>query len=175
MSAGFLPSTDAAHYQRLGKVVTRLRECGQLPFEYIVDNMRATVKPPSWSGLNDFVETVRDSYRLNFWACLPDYVHVFCEKDAIAGTIAPVTREFDVRLSPIRGYISLTFAHEIASTWRLIEKPIHAFYLGDYDPSGFDLERDLREKLTRYSERDDVTFTRLGVNAADFLGLLHSL
>ena len=38
-----------------------------------------------------------------------------------------------------RGYASLSFAHEIASTWNRIEKPIHAFYLGDFDPSGFDL------------------------------------
>ncbi len=56
--------------------------------------------------------------------------------------------------------------------------------LGDYDPSGFDIERDLREKLERYGDRcigdsdsdygvdfldeGDAVWTRLGVVANDF-------
>jgi hypothetical protein len=98
---------------------------------------------------------------------MPDYVHVICEKDAVAGVLAPVTRMYDVALSPIRGYVSLSFAHEIAETWNQIEKPIFAFYVGDFDPSGFDLERDVRAKLTRYCKRP-FQWVRLGVNAEDF-------
>ena len=85
-----------------------------------------------------------------------------------------------------RGYSSISFAGEIADLWREIEKPIFAYYLGDFDPSGFDLERDLREKLQRYSGRcgwqltpgdefdpgcaTDSTFVweRLGVTGSDF-------
>jgi hypothetical protein len=47
----------------------------------------------------------------------------------------------------------VSFAGEVADLWAQVEKPIWAYYLGDYDPSGFDLERDLREKLERYSGR----------------------
>ena len=167
VSAGWLPSTDAKHYNRIGRILKRLREHGVVPFHWIVDNLRSTVKPSSWSGLGDFADTVRQAYRKDFWTRLPEYVHVFCEKDAIAGVISPVTHEFDVALSPIRGYVSLSFAHEIADQWNQIEKPIHAFYVGDFDPSGFDLERDVREKLTRYCSRD-FHWERLGVNADDF-------
>ena len=94
--------------------------------------------------------TLRQAYRLNFWASLPHYVHFIVEKDAVAGTLSPVTREYDVALSPIRGYSSLSFAHEIASTWNRIGKPIFCYFLGDFDPSGFDLRHDIREKLKRY-------------------------
>jgi hypothetical protein len=76
---------------------------------------------------------------------------VFVEKDAIAGTIQPVTKEYDIALRVCRGYASVSFAGEIADEWARITKPIYAYYLGDFDPSGFDLERDLREKLSRYS------------------------
>jgi hypothetical protein len=155
VSAGFLPSTDKKHYARIGRVMTKLREAGVVPFHWLVDNLRSSIKPSSWSGIGDFVETVRDAYRKDFWAGLPKYVHIFCEKDAIAGTLAPVTREFDVTLSPFRGYVSLTFAHEIAELWNSIDKPIFAYYLGDHDASGYDLERDLREKMGRYCERHD--------------------
>lgn len=167
VSAGWLPSTDKKHYDRLGRIMTRLREAGCVPFSWIVDNLRSTVKPSSWSGLTDFAEVVRDAYRKDLWERLPDYVHVFVEKDAMAGVFAPVTREWDVPLSPIRGYVSLSFAHGIAEQWDAIDKPIFAFYAGDFDPSGFDLERDLREKLERYSHRDFV-WERLAVTADDF-------
>lgn len=147
VSLGWLPSTDLKHYTRTGRILTRLREFGVVPYDWIVDGVRATNKPSSWAGLEDFTETVKRSYRLDFWAGLEHYVHVICEKDAIAGTLSPVTREYDVALSPIRGYSSLSFVHEIASTWNATKKPIFVYYLGDFDPSGFDLERDIREKL----------------------------
>jgi hypothetical protein len=167
VSAGWLPSTDKQHYTRLGRIMTTLRERGVVPFEWIVDNVRTTDKPSSWSGLEDFAETVKRAYRKDFWASLSDYVHVIVEKDAIAGVLAPTTREYDVALSPIRGYVSLSFAHSIASTWNQIEKPVWCYYLGDFDASGFDLERDVREKLSRYCERP-FAWMRLGVNADDF-------
>ncbi len=168
VSAGWLPSTDREHYTRLGRIMTAMREAKLVPFSWIVDNVRSTIKPSSWSGLNDYVETVRDCYRKDFWAGLPEYFHVIVEKDAIAGTLAPVTREYDVALSPIRGYVSLSFAHEIADTWNQIAKPITAYYLGDFDASGFDLERDLRAKLQRYCNRP-FTWERLAVNKEDFV------
>ena len=167
VSAGWLPSTGKEHYARVGRILTTLREAGIVPFNWIVDNVRETNKPSSWSGLNEFTDTVRNAYRLDFWSTLPTYTHLLCEKDAIAGTLAPVTREYDVALSPIRGYVSLSFAHEIAETWNEIQKPIHAYYVGDFDASGFDLERDLKSKLERYCN-SPFTWERLAVNAEDF-------
>jgi hypothetical protein len=167
VSAGWLPSTDREHYNRIGRVMTTLREAGVVPFKWIVDNIRSTEKPSSWAGLGDFADTVKRAYRKDLWSQLPEYVHVIVEKDAIAGVLAPITREYDVRLSPIRGYVSLSFAHEIADTWNRINKPIFAFYLGDFDASGFDLERDVKAKLERYCKRP-FEWVRLGVNFEDF-------
>lgn len=177
VSCGSLKNRQA-EYVRLGTVMTRVREAGRVPRRWMVDHVRATLKPSSWSGLDDFGDTVRQAYRKNFWPHLDHYVCVFVEKDAIAGTIQPVTNEYDVALHVCRGYASVSFAGEIASEWEQIEKPIFAYYLGDFDPSGFDIERDLQEKLERYSGRslaprddaDDTTicWSRLGVVGSDF-------
>ncbi len=167
VSAGMFPNTDKQYYSRTGRLVTQLRRRGLLPYKWIVDSLRSTVKPSSWTGLSDFGDTVRDAYRKDFWHHLDDYVHVFCEKDAIAGVIAPVTREFDVALSPVRGYCSESFGYEIGNQFRYIEKPVHCYYLGDFDPSGFDIERDLRAKLERQSLRD-IEWARLAINIEDF-------
>lgn len=153
VSTGYFQSTDKKHYSKLGNLMTTLRRSGCVPYEWIVDNIRSTIKPSSWSGLEDFADTVRDAYRKDFWASLPQYVHVFVEKDAMAGVIEPVTREYDVPLSPVRGYCSDSYAHIVGSQWKQIRKRIHAIYIGDFDPSGFDLERNLREKLAEHSGR----------------------
>jgi hypothetical protein len=139
-----------------------------MPYAWIVDNMRSTKKPSSWSGLEEFIDTARNAYRKDFWGHLPNYVHLFCEKDAIAGTIEPITREYDVSLSPIRGYCSDSFAYEIGNQWAQIDKPIFAYYLGDYDPSGFDIERDLEKKIRLHAGDREIHWERLGVNQEDF-------
>lgn len=150
VSAGKI-SNVKAEYDRLKVLAGRLREHGDVPRSWMVDHTRATLKPSSWTGLEDFGDTVRRAYRKDFWASLEHCVEVFCEKDAIAGTIQPITHKYDVALRVCRGYASISFAGEIAEDWREIGKPIVAYYLGDFDPSGHDIERDLWERLERYS------------------------
>ncbi len=153
VSAGVLPSTGKPHYARLGNVLTRLREAEAVPFPWIVDHVRATLKPSSWSGLSDFSETVREVYRKDLWCSQSVHVEVFCEKDAIAGTLQRTIEAYDVPLRVCRGYVSVSFAGEIAAEWQKITKPIYAYYIGDHDASGLDIERDLVAKLERYSDR----------------------
>ena len=115
-----LPDTSDKSYDRVQTLLNRLRENGTIPMRpaWIVDNIRQTIKPSSWSGLNDFAETAVNAYRLDFWASLSEYIEVIVEKDTVAGKVAAVTREFDVPLHPIRGYSSLTYADDIARGWR---------------------------------------------------------
>jgi hypothetical protein len=167
VSRGLLPSTDDEHYQRVRRLKKTLHKAGILPFGWVVDNVRSTIKPSSWSGLADFAETVRQAYRLDFWERLPDYVHVIVEKAARAATVQPVTDEFDVGLSPIRGYVSDHFIEEIAETWNKISKPITCYYLGDWDASGLDLERDARKRLSEWCNRE-FEWVRLALTPADF-------
>jgi len=183
VSAGVIRNAPT-EYKRVGAVMTRLREAGDIPRSWMVDHTRATLKPSSWSGLADYADSVRACYRRNFWASLPHHVEIFVEKDAVAGTVQPVTEEYDIALRVCRGYSSISFAGEIAELWQKIRKPIFAYYLGDFDPSGFDLERDLREKLSRYVGRpvwqyedsgptyledgECISWIRLGVIETDF-------
>jgi hypothetical protein len=167
VSAGFLPDTSEKSYDRIQRLLNRLRENYTISFEWIVDNVRQTIKPSSWSGLRDFADTVRDAYRMDFWERLPEYVEIIVEKDTIAGKLSSVTREYDVPLHPIRGYSSTSYAWRIARGWAEINKPIIIYYLGDHDPSGRDLERNIKDKLSRYSKRS-FEWVRLGVNPEHF-------
>lgn len=168
VSAGWLPDTGDRSYGRVQRLLGALRKKGVVPFEWVVDNVRETEKPASWSGLGDFADTVRDAYRKDFWASLPAYVAVVVEKDTVAGRVAPVTRAFDVPLHPLRGYSSTSFAWSIARDWRRIEKPIHVFYVGDHDPSGRDIERSIVRSLREHSGGRDFAWRRLAVEPEHF-------
>src|SRR5262245_45338658 len=110
VSAGELPNTDGKHYKRLGRLMTLLREQGRIPRRWIVDNIRDSFKPSSWSGLASFRNSVQRAYRLDFWSRLPECPAVFIEKDATAATVQPVTHALDVSLHVCRGYASVSFA-----------------------------------------------------------------
>lgn len=61
VSAGWLPDTSKQSYGRIQRILNDLRKQRVVPFDWIVDNVRATIKPSSWTGLGDFTETVRDA------------------------------------------------------------------------------------------------------------------
>ncbi len=51
VSTSFFPSTDDRYYKKLGNLMSTLRRSGWIPYEWIVDNIRSTIKSSSWSGL----------------------------------------------------------------------------------------------------------------------------
>src|SRR5262249_5752012 len=61
VSAGVLHNSPK-ECKRLGGVMTRLREAGAVPRTWLVDHVRATLKPSSWSGLEDYSAVVRNGY-----------------------------------------------------------------------------------------------------------------
>lgn len=167
VSAGLYPDTSDRYYRQCGEILLRLRRSRLLAYNCIVDSTRRRLKPSSWSGLSDFAEDAAKAYRKDLWARQTDYVEVFVEKDAMAAVIEPVTREFDIYLNVIRGNCSESFVWQIAEIWREVDKPIYAYYLGDHDPQGMAIERDLRSRLTDMSYRD-VEWERLAITDADF-------
>ena len=73
---------------------------GIVPWSWIVDTTRRRIKPSSWSGLADLAEDAARAYRLDCWSRQTDYVEVFVEKEGRVGVIEPVTKEYDLYLTP---------------------------------------------------------------------------
>ncbi len=113
-------------------------------YGWIADNTRWMRKPTTWDGLEEFFEHSAQFYRQAMWSKAPVYVELWCEKDAIAGVLSRETSRYDVPLMVARGYSSETFAYEAAEDIRATGKPAYVYYVGDFDPSGWqDLERRL--------------------------------
>jgi hypothetical protein len=162
-----LPGIDKTElgYRKVQHQVLELRRSGELAYRGIADAPRWMRKPTSYDSIEDALAETARLYRRNLWRDTDDYVEVWCEKDALAGVIYPVTAEYDVPLMVTRGFSSETFAYEAVAAREGDERNYWVYYLGDFDRSGQDAARSLQEKLERFAEETgiNVIFVHLAV------------
>jgi len=150
--AGELKRSEAeSSYGKVQRQVLDLRRNGQLDYEHIADATRWMRKPTSYDSIEDALEETARTYRRNLWRDADTYVEIWIEKDALAGVIYPITRKFDVPLMVTRGFSSETFAYEAIDARDDDERKYVVYYFGDFDRSGRDGARSLREKLERFA------------------------
>jgi hypothetical protein len=109
--------------------------------------------------------TTAYTYRRSLWRDASEVPEIWLEKDAVAGTIYPVTSENDVPLMVTRGYCSETFAFEAIEQRGDDKRPYYVYYLGDFDRSGRDAARSLKRKLEQFGAEKgiEVHFIELAV------------
>jgi hypothetical protein len=154
----------AIEYKRtVVRLLTEMREAGEIPFDWIADNTRWQRKPATFVGLDHCLKSTAKFYRRDLWAAMPVYVEVWCEKDALAGVLFEETEVYDVPLMVAKGYSSLSFLHGSAKAIEAREKPAYVYHFGDLDPSGVDAARDIEAKLRRYAPGAEIHFERVAV------------
>jgi hypothetical protein len=149
----------------------RFSICAALPYTDIADLTRWMRKPQTYDGVKAALQATAQLYRKALWSDADTYVEVWCEKDALAGVIYPVTEEYDVALMVARGYSSETFAFEAVAAREDDERLYDVWYLGDFDRSGCEAAKSLQEKLERFADEQgvDVNFRVLVIEAEDIL------
>jgi hypothetical protein len=75
------------------------------------------------------------------------------EKAALEGVLIPVCRDLGIRFTANRGYSSSSTMYEAGKRLEGYseDKRIIILYLGDHDPSGIDMTRDVHERLSMFS------------------------
>lgn len=156
---------DDNGYNAIQQQVLKLRRTGRMPYDHIADLTRFMRKPRTHDGIAEALEETAALYRRALWRDLPWHVEVWVEKDALAGSLTPVTSKFDVPLMVCRGFTSETFAHEAVDHWADIGKNVHVYHFGDFDRAGQDSASDLERKLAAFAKQRGlrVAFERLGV------------
>lgn len=155
-------------YKRIGDLVSNARDAGMMDWAMIEDRNRETVANGHWENPGEILQSAAYAFKMDRWERQPCYVEVFVEKDALSGILLPVCRELDVRFTANKGYSSSSAMYRAAK--RLLEaaeagKDVHIIYLGDHDPSGIDMTRDVRERLSLYThEMFDFEVHRLALN-----------
>ena len=145
-----IENTERA-YKALSATLTKARRAGLVDAAQIVDRTRRPSRVSCWTDLSAFLETARRAYRREKWVTQERCVEVWIEKDALAGVLEPVTKQWEVTLYPCRGYNSysalMLAAKRVAKQDEGRDDHTLVLYLGDFDPSGADMARDIRDRM----------------------------
>ena len=148
-----IENTDRA-YKRLGNIVSDARRAGLIDWDSIEDRTRFVRGLPSWGKPQDILESARDGYHRDLWESQDLRMEVWIEKDALVGVIEAVCKENDVDFFSCRGYVSDSemwgAARRILRYHRAGQRTI-ILHLGDHDPSGIDMTRDIRDRLNLFT------------------------
>lgn len=155
-----------SNYKKLGNIISDARNAGFIDWSHISDRGRKTVINSHWNTPADILYSAASSFRIDLWKNQPNFVMIMVEKQALEGILQPVCEKLDIAFVANKGYASDSLMYSIGKTieekWESDKTP-HIIYLGDHDPSGIDMTRDVEDRLNRYS-RAPVRVHRIALN-----------
>jgi hypothetical protein len=166
VAAGLLPNRDS-EYKRLGSIINDARYAGLFDWRHITDRTR-NVR----GGDGGDTDPRRVVEGLGFYAALWDgqaeRVEVWVEKDALVDVVGRAANPLRTPYFSCRGYTS---ASEVWVAARRIEgyfddgaEHVTILHLGDHDPSGIDMTRDITARLELFLDGDGYDAGALEVN-----------
>lgn len=151
-----VPNTEQS-YRRISQYCTRARLAGMMDWDAIEDRARQPHRHPQFEDLAELAHAALHSYRLERWKSQPEYAELWVEKDALASVLRPLADEYHVTLMINRGYSSASAMKDCAERIRLWDdRYCTIFYLGDLDPSGEDMVRDIQTRMNEFDVRVNV-------------------
>ena len=154
-----LIDNNKKEYDRIVEILVDGRMSGEIDWGTVVDRARRRIMPNQFSSMKRFVSAVMNSFRKPRWEDQIHYIEVMVEKEALAGILEPIAKEYHVSLIANKGYSSASAVYGAAL--RIKEemeegKICHVLYLGDHDPSGVDMGRDIKKRLTEFECKVEV-------------------
>lgn len=153
-------------YKNLGNLISDARLAGAIDWNAIEDRTRNLRGNSHWTTPGSMIDSAAYSYHLDHWKGQRNYVEVWVEKDALVGIVGQVCGELDVSFFSCRGYVSQS---EMWGAARRLKRrqdsgqQIVLLHLGDHDPSGRDMSRDIQDRLVTF-ETYGIDFHRLALN-----------
>ncbi len=165
VARALIPNTEKS-YTRLGNIISDARRAGLIDWDAIVDRTRYLRKLSSWDKPQSILESARDSYHRDLWANQSKRLEVWIEKDALVGVIESICQQNDVPFFSCRGYVSDSemWAGAMRNLrHRKSNQDVLILHLGDHDPSGIDMTRDITDRLRLFSFGKGVEVHRIAL------------
>lgn len=169
VALGVIENSMKSYKNTIG-ILSDAKLAGLLDWDAIEDRTREFLRRSRWSSASAVVRSAANSFHMDMWAGQAERVFCIVEKEALAGVLNRVCKRYDVPLLAARGYPSGTvlreFCIEDILPWIDEGQSIHILHLGDHDPSGIDMTRDLTERIDLFSEFENthaITLTRIAL------------
>lgn len=158
------------NYKRLGSIINDARMVGMIDWSHIEDRGREShgtdwlgTEPPSFQAQ---IEYLQYTHSLDLWRDQDRRVEVWVEKQALEEVAERAARSFRVGYFACKGYVSQSemwrAGQRMREAIRAGQEPL-VLHLGDHDPSGIDMTRDIEERLSLFAG-DDIEVRRLALN-----------
>ena len=169
VARGYIPNNERS-YKNIGNLINDGRLAGLIDWYAITDRTRNLRGNSHWDTPAEVIESAKYSYRLDKWEGQPNYVEVWVEKDALVEVVGQACRPLDVPFFSCRGYTSQS--EMWAAAQRFIRRDDREqriiIHLGDHDPSGIDMTRDIQERLEMFGADVMVKRVALTMEQIDF-------
>lgn len=149
VARGLIENTEKS-YKNLGDLISKARLAGLIDWGAIEDRTRSLRGMTHWETPAQIINATHHSFFLSRWETQNHRLECWIEKDALTGVIAGVCRTWDIDFFSCRGYVSQSEMYDASKRIaRYISsgQTVIILHLGDHDPSGLDMTRDLNERL----------------------------
>lgn len=151
VARGYIPNNERS-YKNVGNLINDGRIAGLIDWDSITDRTRNLRNRSHWTNPSEVIASARYSYHLDMWENQPNYVEVWVEKDALVDIVGQACYPIDTPYFSCRGYTSQSemwtaaqrFLRQSNREQRII------IHLGDHDPSGIDMTRDIQDRLNMF-------------------------
>jgi hypothetical protein len=154
-----------ANYKWLGSLIADARVAGLIDWSHIEDRGRESAGGDyGFDSPASALDAVANQYDITHWDGQPEHVEVWVEKDALVDVIARAAGPLNVGYTACKGSPSHSLVHDAAQRLRAYERngrKTTILYLGDHDPTGIDIPRDIQERLSLF--RSDCTVDRIAL------------
>jgi hypothetical protein len=152
-------------YKNLGYIINDGRLAGMIDWDAIEDRSRNLKGNQHWRNPAEIARSCVHSYYLSRWSNQPYKLEVWVEKEALAGVAEAACGPLDIDYFCCKGYTSQS---EMYSAGKRLahyarKQKIVIIHLGDHDPSGIDMSRDIHERIEMFAGRR-IEFKRIALN-----------
>tara|TARA_Y100000310_G_scaffold211439_1_gene212161 strand:- start:175 stop:1104 length:930 start_codon:yes stop_codon:yes gene_type:complete len=144
-------------YKRLGSVISDARLAGLVDWAHITDRTRTLRGFNHYDSPSEIIMMSALRYREQKWKSQPIRMEAWIEKDALIGVIQRPCNARDIDYHSCRGYSSQSAMYEAAERFKRYNENgqrVILLHLGDHDPSGMDMTRDIAGRLRTFEVED---------------------
>ncbi|MFE2470262.1 hypothetical protein [Streptomyces mirabilis] len=144
-------------YRRLSSRLAQARREGHFPD--LIDTLREVHVPPSWSNESAFVREMPEWFRLDRTQGQEVALYVAAEKDTLRQLLTSWLADLGLPVLVVRGFGSQSYVDVVRERTARDPRPAVLVYIGDFDCSGADIERDWVKRTGCWDQVERVLLT----------------